>query len=135
MGTAIGHQVLSKVFCMAVHIICVVIVSASFSSGSWRAAVFGFCAQNIIKCFASCFGCRGICHNMGGWGKSPRKRVAEPVDNVLSSNKFYFYAKKLWGEAKTVNFMLIFKIYSYSYKNLFFLIKFSFKYMTFGRKK
>jgi len=101
MGTAIGHQVLSKVFCMAVHIICVVIVSASFSSGSWRAAVFGFCAQNIIKCFASCFGCRGICHNMGGWGKSPRKRVAEPVDNVLSSNKFYFYAKKLWGEAKT----------------------------------
>jgi len=38
---------------------------------------------------------------MGGWGKNPRKRVAEPVDNVLSSNKFYFYAKKLWGEAKT----------------------------------
>jgi len=27
---------------------------------------------------------------MGGWGKSPRKRVAEPVDNVLSSYKVIF---------------------------------------------
>lgn len=62
--------------------------------GSWWAAVFGFCAQNIIKCFASCFGCLGgICHNVDGGEKSGKPRVAEPVDNVLSSNKFYFYAR------------------------------------------
>lgn len=35
----------------------------------------------------------GICHNVDGGEKSGKPRVAEPVDNVLSSNKFYFYAR------------------------------------------